>query len=355
MSCAPSANVCQPRAFTLFQTCDVGVSAKCATNDWKICKEGDKTTVELDCGYKLQFDEKHSEMYIIKPCGEKTRIWGDPHVDVKADGKNDFDFYGTTSFQLKDGTKITINTEPWKHNPGMTLANNVVVTKGEKSLIVDGLSQNCIGDFRIEKGLNGCELDKKVWDGKLTIHENPCGPGWVDETGGKVDQHDGNRSKIECGDPKQLGFFDQYKTIKEHDCAPKANDCAPKYCFTWLEAMAAAFGNVLTKQVEKMNWIYKNLNACYAIGEGTKCTKEQYDAYCEAMKGMGKEVKSWEQVQKDGSYTITKEDSEALAKGQVYWQQLLTGAAQQFQLSAQTGMTVQNSVSQGLNTVSRAG
>ncbi|MFM1990878.1 MAG: hypothetical protein RJA99_3835 [Pseudomonadota bacterium] len=361
MSCAPinhcpPINHCEPRAFTLFQTCDPGCDPVYATNDWEICKDGDKTRVKLDCGYTLEFNEKHSEIYIIKPCGEKTRIWGDPHVDFGADGKNDFDFWGTTTFQLKDGTKITINTEPWKNNASMYLANNVVVTKGDKSLIVDGLSQNTIGDFKIQKGVNGRELDKAVNDGKLTVYENPHGPGWVDKNGGVVNQEDGNQTKITASDPKPLSYAEQQAILAQ---CPKPIDCTPKYCFTWLEALAAAFGTVLTKQVQKMDWIYKNLQACYAISPGKECTKQQYEAYCAAMKDMGVDTskfKSYEQLGKnaEGKTVLGDDHKESVANGQVFWQQLLTGASQQFQLSAQTGMTVQNAVSQGLQTIARA-
>ena len=39
--------------------------------------------IDLGDGYKLDINEKNSEMTIInEKTGEKTRIWGDPHVDV---------------------------------------------------------------------------------------------------------------------------------------------------------------------------------------------------------------------------------------------------------------------------------
>ncbi len=60
---------------------------------------------------RLEIDERNSEMTIFnETTGESTRIWADPHVDVNGDHK--FDFYGTTTFELANGTKITINTEP---------------------------------------------------------------------------------------------------------------------------------------------------------------------------------------------------------------------------------------------------
>lgn len=358
MSCAPCIP-CKPAPFTLFQSCEPQCEPVCVTNDWEICQENGKTRVKLDCGYLLEFDERRSELWIIKPCGEKTRIWGDPHVDVGADGTNDFDFWGTTTFELKDGTKITINTEPWRGNTAMTLANNVVVTKGEKSLIVNGLSQNALGDFVIEKGLNGRALDRAVWDGKLTVRENPNGRGWVDETGGPVTTAlDGNRSRPAAGDPTQATFVQQQAIL---DAAPThAGACKPKYCFSWLEALASAFAMGLTRQVDKMDFIYRNLTLCYSLNDKTCLSHDEYLKFCESAGQMGTEIgdtlanaDNWTE-NTDGTWTPKEAAVKAADKGAMYWQQMLTGASQQLQITAQTGMTVQNAASQALLTVARA-
>jgi hypothetical protein len=58
---------------------------------------GDKYTITADEG-EAAWTVKNNET------GATTRVSGDPHVDVGADGKNDWDFKKDMSFQLDDGT-----------------------------------------------------------------------------------------------------------------------------------------------------------------------------------------------------------------------------------------------------------
>ncbi|MBU6272128.1 MAG: DUF1521 domain-containing protein, partial [Betaproteobacteria bacterium] len=133
--------------------------------------QGGTMTVKLDNGYELQFSENSSQIKIINNCTqppEVTTIWGDPHVDWNGRPGDEGRFFGTATFVLADDTKITINTVPY-NNGNEWLANNVVVTKGDQALIVDGLAQTTKGDFKVYQGMNGKELDKLVGDGKLTV------------------------------------------------------------------------------------------------------------------------------------------------------------------------------------------
>lgn len=140
--------------------------------------------VDLGDGYTLQLDERNSEIFIRNAStGETTRIWGDPHVDV--DGKRAFDFWGTSTFTLENGTKITINTEQFGANPREYVASQVVITKGSNAIVVDGISQNTIGDMRVSASNNGYALDAAHRDG-FTVHENATGSGWRSEATGQV-------------------------------------------------------------------------------------------------------------------------------------------------------------------------
>lgn len=140
--------------------------------------------VDLGDGYHLEIDERSSEMTIVNENGQRTRIWGDPHVDV--DGKHQFDFYGTTTFELANGTKLTINTEPWSGNANAYVASQVVVTKGANAVVIDGISQNRIGDLSVSVSTNGYALDAAHRDG-FTVLES-AGGGWETELGQKVTQ-----------------------------------------------------------------------------------------------------------------------------------------------------------------------
>ena len=133
--------------------------------------------IDLGEGYSMHLNENSSEITIKNAnTGETTRIWGDPHVDVN--GKHQFDFWGTTTFQLGNGTKITINTEQWKGNPNAYVAKELVITKGNQAITVNGISQNQLGDLSITMGENGRRLDAATRDG-YTLTEDKNGQGWI--------------------------------------------------------------------------------------------------------------------------------------------------------------------------------
>jgi hypothetical protein len=171
---------------------------KCESEEWTVCQgEDGKATIDLGDNYTLELNEKKSQIIITnKETGEKTNIWGDPHVDWNGDGKTDVDFWGKTTFQLEDGTKITIDTEKWKGNDNMYVANDITITKGDKAIQITGLSQNEIGDMQIEQSeFGGQVLDWAVTDG-FVVQENTCGEGWVNpETGELATQEDFNVTK----------------------------------------------------------------------------------------------------------------------------------------------------------------
>ena len=231
---------------------------------WQIFNKGDGTaTIKLDGPYELKLDERSSEIKIVNTkTHEETRIWGDPHVDYNKDGKNDFDFWGTTSFKLEDGTKITINTEPWKGNANMFVANNIVVTKGEQSLVIDGLSQNKLGDLKIHQGLNGRQLDRLVPDGALTLRENPHGAGWLNEKGQMVSQADGNRTKVDPHQPPTASDFREQLETMFHQGMQNASNTGKgrgKGGSGWLQAMAEALGNNLHAKANEIEGLAKQV------------------------------------------------------------------------------------------------
>lgn len=144
--------------------------------------------INLGDGQRLEIDDRSSQITIInEKTGERTRIWGDPHVEI--DGKHAYDFWGTTTFTLENGTKITINTEQWGHNPNAYVASQVVITKGDNAIIVDGVSQNSLGDVSVSMSSNGRAIDAATRDG-YTLHENGLGGGWLTELGNAATQHD---------------------------------------------------------------------------------------------------------------------------------------------------------------------
>ncbi|TRW17712.1 DUF1521 domain-containing protein [Glacieibacterium frigidum] len=155
---------------------------------------GGKGNVDLGDGYTLQLNENNSEITIHNAAtGETTRIWGDPHVEI--DGKQAFDFWGTTTFTLDNGTKITINTEQFGNNPNAFVASQLVITRGTQAVTVDGISQNDLGDLSVTVGSNGRALDATTRDG-YTLTENSAGAGWRAQGGHIATQADLNATAV---------------------------------------------------------------------------------------------------------------------------------------------------------------
>ncbi|MBH5396496.1 DUF1521 domain-containing protein [Bradyrhizobium sp. CNPSo 4010] len=119
--------------------------------------------------------------------GKVTAVKGDPHVDADGDGKIDFDFKKNMTFQLDDGTKITVDTVDIGH--GKTMASKLTITNGDNAMVVEGLGDRFDGknNLRVTQSNAGRALDQLTSDGAQTIYEQP-GSGWVDRSGRQVNQ-----------------------------------------------------------------------------------------------------------------------------------------------------------------------
>lgn len=171
------------------------------SGNWEVKQDGGKAHIDLG-KYTLDLNEGNSEFILTnKETGEKTRIWGDPHMEV--DGKAVGDFYGTMTLNLEDGTKITIHTTPYNQNNGMTLSTELVITKGDQAMVVQGLDQNTLGDLKIGQVQHGGNAVDYVNDDGVSIYENADGAGWLRmNEGGYMSQIDGNfLSSIRDGQP----------------------------------------------------------------------------------------------------------------------------------------------------------
>jgi hypothetical protein len=155
---------------------------------------GDDGTARIDIGnYTIDVNEKNSEFVVTnKDTGERTKIWGDPHFEHN--GSHVGDFYGTTTLNLADGTKITINTTPYERGGnGTTLSSTLTITQGDQAMRITGLDQNSIGDLEISQiGFAGGLVDLAVDDG-VSIYENTEGGPWLRlNEGGWLQGIDGN-------------------------------------------------------------------------------------------------------------------------------------------------------------------
>lgn len=175
---------------------------------------GGKVQFEND-NYRITMADDNTVTIHNKNTGETYQAWGDPHMNI--DGQHAFDFWGTTTFALDDGTKVTIETTPWVHNPEMTLSSKVTITNGDYGVQVSGVDTNQVGDLKFEEaeGL-GHLTDLVVADGN-TLYENTDGSGFIgiDRQGNlrPVDQQFINETDLKKGGALQAQFSEMLQAF----------------------------------------------------------------------------------------------------------------------------------------------
>lgn len=182
-------------------------NARTSMQDGKVMFENDN--------YKITANDDNNVIIFNKKTGEEYNIWGDPHVNI--DGKHSFDFWGKTTFNLDDGTKVTIDTTPWNGNQNATVASKVTITNGDYGVQITGVDSNTRGDLKFnETKANGWLMDAMVDDGNV-IYENPVGKGFVavDDRGHirTVDQQYINETDLMKGGALKDQFAEAFKRL----------------------------------------------------------------------------------------------------------------------------------------------
>lgn len=136
--------------------------------------QGGKAVFEND-NYRITAADANRVEITNKKTGENYVVWGDPHVNV--DGQHAFDFWGTTTFKLDDGTKLTFETVPAGND--MTLPSKLTITNGDYGVRISGIDTNQHGDLKIDEAKGwGETLDGVTDDGNVLL-ENASGKGFV--------------------------------------------------------------------------------------------------------------------------------------------------------------------------------
>ncbi|HBR96607.1 MAG TPA: hypothetical protein DD979_04420 [Gammaproteobacteria bacterium] len=143
-----------------------------SSKTWEVDKANRKIT--LDNGYTIELSNNKQQWTLKDKDGNVTRVWGDPHVDEDGDGDTDWDFKRDSTFVLEDGTKISVETAPWKGGD-MTVSSKLTITKGDQAVVVSGIDKNQVQISDVM--LNGRELDASTNDGFIFRE----GAGGVDE------------------------------------------------------------------------------------------------------------------------------------------------------------------------------
>jgi hypothetical protein len=152
--------------------------------------------INLGDGNSLRFDKSNSQMQIVDAQGNTTTVWGDPHLTEN--GQQIGTFYGPMTFQLQDGTKITVDTQAGTEGTGVTYADKVTITRGSNAVVVSGLDQQSAAPLSVTSSQAGYALDALTPDG-LTV-EQAGGGQWTNSlTGQAVSQADLNLTRSGMG------------------------------------------------------------------------------------------------------------------------------------------------------------
>lgn len=159
-----------------------GVEGQASPDDattWSV--DQDSKTIQLDNGYTLTFEDQDQAWHIKDADGNDVRIWGDPHVAEGDGGK--WDFKAQMTFELEDGTKITVKTKPIGDG-SVTVSDELIITKGDQAIHVTGIADDNVQISEVTQ--DGRRMDRITADG-YTAHESGSVEDWT--FGGKEITH----------------------------------------------------------------------------------------------------------------------------------------------------------------------
>jgi len=137
---------------------------------------GESVTIVLDNGYRVEISEGCSQIRIVNShTDESTTIWGDQHAGRP--GGSAGHGSGVACFVLADNTRITISAASAAGNTEAR-ASSLVMTRGEASMIIDGMAAADMGALRVHQGRQGHALERLLSDGRANFFENANGIGW---------------------------------------------------------------------------------------------------------------------------------------------------------------------------------
>lgn len=157
------------------------------THNWTL----DGKSINLDGKYRIDVDGGTTWKITNLANNQTTRIWGDPHVDVNNDGSNDFNFKENMTFQLADGTKITVATvdgagkeikDANGNTASVSVTKTLTITNNDSAIIVTNVN----GTPNIVQATGGAGIDHATNDGAIIVKES--NGQWVTPDGAKVDQ-----------------------------------------------------------------------------------------------------------------------------------------------------------------------
>jgi hypothetical protein len=165
--------------------------------------------------YNINVSENGDINVTNKQTNEGYLIQSDLHVNV--DGVQAFYFEGTTSFELDDGTRITVDTQPRKAiDYAMLAATAVAIFDGsaDYAVLIENLDGVREGEITFEEVIGDAVIELVVDSGN-ELNENADGEGFVaiDDHGNiqTVDQEwISNTDEIQV---RTRGLYNQYSSM----------------------------------------------------------------------------------------------------------------------------------------------
>ncbi|MBO9623385.1 MAG: DUF1521 domain-containing protein [Sphingomonas sp.] len=140
---------------------------------------------DLGDGYSLSIDEAQSAVFVANgETGETMLVWGAAMIAL--DGAQAARFWGTTSVELGNGTKITMETVADAAVADLFRLDRLTVTRDTRAMVITGIAETVLGDLAVAQSLDGEAVDAATRDG-LTIVNDLTGR-WSDEYGNDVTQ-----------------------------------------------------------------------------------------------------------------------------------------------------------------------
>jgi hypothetical protein len=133
-----------------------------------------RASIDLSGGYWLWLNEYRSEVMIEnRGAAMETTIWGAGQVAVN--GHEAGQFFGTTSFELANGAKITIETGHDIVQQEYYL-DRLTVTREDRAVIITGVNDDVIGDLHLAQSNDGIRIDDHTRDGFVLVEQVASAP-----------------------------------------------------------------------------------------------------------------------------------------------------------------------------------
>jgi len=140
---------------------------------------------DLADGYSLSIDELQSAVFVANMLtGESMLVWG--AAQIALDGADAARFWGTTTVELGNGTRITMETAADALIADLFRLDRLTVTRDDRAMVITGIAETALGDLAIVQSFEGEAVDAATRDG-LTLVTDLTGT-WSDEYGNAVDQ-----------------------------------------------------------------------------------------------------------------------------------------------------------------------